>query len=478
MDLMADTIDGLESLGHINTAAAETVELDTSREDVRMDLKVGRDGAREGALKSKSAIDLSISLVLVGLAFSIIAAHTRAVIRRASDDARSIAFAALVALLADTHVKELVGEGLRDDLADHVINGKLDLLLVLEGSVVLLSGLKIVVQLSKLKRDEVLRDSGLILLSNKLTVLVASNHALAHESRPGEVLEAKVTILAWASRRLLSGIVVRILEDGAEVDILAVLIDGADPTMRPAGSDISAELRILKASIRGSRGRSRSGDVDVLREVLLVEHGARIAGRHEEDESLEHLLGLHGIENSGEIVVVEELVSGHGDDTRVTVIIVEDENIIISSRLKSLAAASTSGITRENIDKVLNIGLPCDIILDNTLININVLTTLLVKFVVDLTGEWVLRVHGDIIFEESDDVLVRDTSLVSKLISLAHGGLVTIVTPASATGNENNPGVTTVLLAGLDSLIEKLVLLIGKSKSNDCKCNKDSLHHV
>jgi len=477
MDLMADTIDGLESLGHINTAAAETVELDTSREDVLVLGKRRLNSVGEGTLKGKSTVDLSVALVLVGLASGIIAAHTSAVISRARGDARSIAVARLVASLADTHVKELVGKRLGNNLADEGINAKTDLLLVLESLVVLSSRIALIVVLGKSVSNEELRNSGLVL--KKIHLLLAGSSITArHESSPGHVLEAEVTILARAGGALLGGIVVRILKDGAKVNILTVVVDGLDPAMGPARGDIGVELGILKASIRRGRGRSRGCNVDVLRELLLVEHGARVAGRHEEDELLEHLLAGHGIKNSGEIVVVEELLGGHGNDTRVTVVIVEDENVIVLGGLKGLATASSSGIARKNVDKVLHGSILRDVILDDTLINIDVLTTRLIELVENLTRERILTVVGDIILEESDNVLVRDTSLVSKLICLVDRGLVTIVTPATATSNKNNPGVTTLLLTGLHSLIEKIVLLVGESESNDCKNSKDCLHYV
>jgi len=477
MDLMANTFDGLESLGHINTAAAETVELDTSREDVRVLLKRGINRLGEGTLKGKSTFDFLIILVLVGLASSIITAVTRAVLRRASDNARSIARARLITLLADTHVKELVGKRLADNLADHAVNAETDFLLSLESGVVLSRGFSLIVVLSKSVRDKILRDSGLVSLDTKTALRSSTDIGVLHEAEEGQVLEAEITILARRGGRLSSGIVVRVLKDGAEVGVHAVVIDGLDPTMRPARSDIGAELGILKASIRGSRGRSRSGNVDVLREVLSVPHGARVASRHEEDKSLEHLLAGHGIEASGEIRVSEELVSGHSNDTSVTVIIVEDEDVIVLTGLKILATAAGRSITRKNIDEVLAVSILSNVILDNTSINIDIGTTLNVDLVVDLTRERIHGVVGNIILEESDDTLVRDTGRVSKLISLVDRGLVTIVTPAIATGDKNNPGLTTLGLASLNGLLEKFVLLISESNCNKCKCNKKSLHY-
>jgi len=476
---MADVVDSQKSLSHIDTAAAETVPLRASRKDVGMALKRRLNSLGEGTLKSEGTLDFIVVLLVVGSASSIIAAHTRAVILRTVTDARSIAVARLVAGLAHAHVKELiVRKRLRDDVANHAVNTETDLALGLENGVVLLSGLTLVVALGKTIRNEELRNSGLILRSIEATLVGSTNGLLVlHEAKEGKVLEAKVTILARSGGRLSSGVVVRILKHGAEVSIHAMSIDGRDPTMRPAGSDIGTELGILKASIRRSRSRSRGSNVDVLGELLLVPHRARVAGRHEEDEVLEHLLGFHSLKNLSEVGIMEELISGHGDDARVAVIVVEDENIILFGGLEDLAAAASGGDAHKSVLEVLQVSILGNVILDDTLINIDVLTTLNIELVVDLAGEGVLSIVGDIILEESDDALVRDASLVSKLVSLAHGRLVTIVAPASGTGDKHNPGLATVSLAGLNSLLEKLVLLVREHNREKSKCDQKSPHY-
>jgi len=474
---MADTMDGLEGRSNINTAAAETVELDTSREDVRMILEGIINRLGEGTLEGKSAVDLSVALELVGLASSIVAAVARAVILVAGLDARGIAVARLVASLADLDAKELVvGHDLRRDLSDHAINTQTDLALSLKLAEVSRSGLKIVVELGKLVGDEVLRDSSGVLGDVHVATKVSMHVNVLHETGEGLSLEAEVTVLARDGRRAVVSIVVRILKDGAEVSVHAMSVDGMDPAMRPAGSDVGPELGILEASIRRGRGRSRGGNVHVLRELLVVEHGARVASRHEEDKLLEHLLLNPSLNALSKIVIVEELTSGHGDDTRVAVIIVEDENVIVLSGLQSLARARAGGVARKNIDEVLEGSILGDVILHDTIIDINIGTTLNVELVVDLTGEGVLSIVGDIILEESDDALVGDTGSVSKLVSLAHGGLVTVVGPASATGDENDPGVTTLGLAASNSLTEHIVLLVRKHNCEESECNKESLH--
>jgi len=467
MDLMANVMDGLKSLGNRNATAAETVELDTSRKDVRMVLKRIINRLAEGTLKSKSTIDLLVALTVVGLASSIITAHTFTVVGSALSNARSIAVASLITSLADTHVKEFVRKRLANDFTDKSINAKTDFTFSLVDSIVLRSRLSLVVVLGKSVRNKVLRNSSLILTGSDTTLVgMRLSFSVLHETKEGQVLKAEITILARRGGGLSRGIVVRILEDGGEIGIHTVTGKGFDPTMRPARSDISAELRIFKASIRRSRGRSRGSNINVLREVLVVPHGARIASRHEEDKSLEHLLGGHGAENISKIAVMEELISRHSNDTRVTVIIVENENVIILSGFKNLTTATSSRITRKNIDEVLNSSITSNIILYNTLINIDVGTTLDIEFVVDFTREGIHRVLSNIILEESDDTFIRNTGRVSKLISLAHGRLVTIVGPASGTSNKNNPGVTTFGLASLNSLTEKFVLLVCKSNCN------------
>jgi len=476
-NLMADIVDGLKSRGLINTAAAHTVELDTSREDIRMTLDGLINRVAEDTLEVKSALHLLLALVLVGLASGIVAAIARAVIDAASLDARGIAVAGLVAGLADLDRHEVVvGHGELRDLRNHAINAEADLALSLESTEVGGRRITLIVVLGKSVRDKVLRDSSRISSEVHLADL-ASVGGILEETGEGLSLEAEITVLAGDGGRGLLSIVVRILEDGAEIDAHAVIVDGGDPAMRPARSDIGAELGILKASIRGSSSRSRGGNVDVLRELLLVPHGTRIAGRHEEDKLLEHLLAGPGINAGGEIVIVEELVSGHGDDTRATVIIVEDEDVIVLSRLEDLARARGSGLASENIDEVLNSSILGDVILHNALIDVDVGATLNVELVEDLTREGVLRVVGDIILEESDDTLVGDTSLVGKLVSLAHGGLVTIVAPASATGDKDDPGVATLGLAALNSLLEHVMLRVRKSDCNKSKSHKESLHY-
>jgi len=433
---------------------------------------------REGSLEEKRALHLILGLILVGLASSIIAAITLALLVRLGLAAVSIAAASFIALLANLDTKEpVVGHGGLDDLGNHAVNTEADVALSLQLTKRVLGGVKLVVKLSKLIRNEVLRDSSHVTRHVHSTTEGRLHLSVLHETKEGVSLEAEITILARNGGRVLLGIVVGILKDGTKVSVETVVVEGTDPAMRPARSNVSLELVIPEASIRRGGGRSRSGNIDVVRELLLVEHGARVAGRHEEDELLEHPLGGPSLEASGKIIIVEELLSGHSNDTRATVIIVEDEDVIVLGGLESLARTSTSGIARKNVDKVLDGSITSDVILHDTLINIDVGTTLDIEFVENLTGEGILTVVSDIILEEGDDLAIRNTSLVSKLVGLAHGGLVTIVAPASATGDKNDPGLATLGLTALNSFTEHLVLLVCKNESNESHSHKDCLHH-
>jgi len=476
-NLMADTIDCLKSSSHINTATADTIELNTSREDIRMVLKRSFNILAESTLESKSTLHLSLGLLLVGLASSIITAITFALISRESLETVQVAAAGFVTNLANLDTKELVLRHSKvNDTTNHTVNIVDNITLSLQNIKSSSRGLKLIVKLGKFIRNKVLRNSSLITSNVHLTSEGRNRVGVLQEAKEGFLLEAEITILARSSWGVSLSIDIRIIKDGSEISVKTVFVDGTNPTMRPAGSNISTELSILKASIRRSASRSRGGNIDIVSKVLPVEHGTRIAGRHEEDELLEHLLALHGVKASGKIIIVEKLISRHGNDTRTTVVIVEDENIILLSGLQDLARTRSSGITRKNIDKVLNGSITSDIILDNTFINIDVGTTLNVQFVEDLTRERILTVVGNIILEESDDTLIRNTSLVSKLVCLVDRGLVTIVTPASATSNKNDPGYTITVLACLKGRLEHIVLLVCKNESSQKEQIKEAFH--
>jgi len=352
---MANIVDSLESLSHINTAAAETVPLRASRKDVRVIPERRIDSLSEGALESQSTLDFIVVLVLVGNASSIIAAPASAVIRGAGRlHARIVAVARNVAHLADTHVEEIIGKNLVDDLIHHAVNTETDLALSLEGSEVLLRRLTLVIALCKTIGDEELRNSSLV-LNQVETILggIRSGVLVIHEAKECQILKAEITILARSCHRVVSSIVVRILEDGAEVGVQTLGVEGRDPAMGPAGSDKGAELGILEASVRRRRSGSRGCDVDIWGELLLEPHGTGIAGRHEEDEVLEHLLGGHGLENLGDIFVSEDLISGHANDSSVAVIVVEDKDIVILGGLEDLSRAAGGGDASESVLEVL-----------------------------------------------------------------------------------------------------------------------------
>jgi len=308
---MADSLDCIKGKLHINTTTTETVELGSSRQDVRMVVKASSERTGEGALECKSATDFFIGVPLVKSTGSKIATIARTVIDRARLHAISITLTRFIASLADVNVKKLVSRhSLVNDFRDHAVNFEADFTLSLELTEVLLGGLPLIVLFSKSIRDQVLRNSSLIVLGDHLIMNRGLHLVVLQKTQEGISFEAEVTVLAGDCGRSLMLIVIGILKHGAKVHFHAVIGDGQDPAMRPAGSDKSLKNGVEKASRRGGRGRSRRSNVDVCRDSLVEPHGSRIACRHEEDKLVEHILLLHGTKAEGKILISEVLSIG------------------------------------------------------------------------------------------------------------------------------------------------------------------------
>jgi len=438
----------LKSLGNINMVTAETIPLFTSRKDVGVVAKNGVGGSdciSEGTLKSEAAFNFIEAIFIpfrIAARVVPIAAETNAVfLTLPTLHAGNVAGTRSIARLANRGVSNLVfWNGLADDIVNHVINTETNIALCLELGVVLLTGIALISVLGEDERNKVLRDSSLILgNSSRLGVgLVAGGRdvLVLHEVKEGVVLDVKITVLArGSSERLCHGIVESVLIKSSKVSVETLGVEGADPTVGPAGAEVGAKSRIFKASVGRSGGGSRSGKVHVGGKLLLVHHGTRIAGRHEENKALVHFLGLHGVQYLGEMVIVETFFSGKTNDTRVTVVIVVNENVIIAGGLKSLATASTSRIARENVNKIIQVCISTNVILDDTFINVDVVSAFDVDFIEDLTRERILTSISHIIFKESDDSLIRNTGITSNMISLVNRRLMTIVVPAFTSSN-------------------------------------------
>jgi len=159
-----------------------------------------------------------------------------------------------------------------------------------------------------------------------------------------------------------------------------------EPAVGPAGGDKGAEGGITEASIGRGIDGSRGDDVHVLRDLLLVPHGARVAGRHEEDELLEHGLVLPDLEDVSDIRVVDELASGKSNETRVAVVIIVHEHIAVLVRLEGLSA-SGGLLTLHDSKEVLEVAVVASVVLGNTLIDVPVLTLGIIDLIEHLTRE-------------------------------------------------------------------------------------------
>jgi len=329
-----------------------------------------------------------------------------------------------------------IGLGSRDDGLGHLVDGLLDGDLLVELLKILLSGLAHEDTLGGLKRnlkggdsisdlDRSLpgRNAGLVVLSD-----VHGSHAL-------------VTILAGLTVALDVGLdVIKLILEG--VAGLGVDLSVVDPEEGVDISDVGTDGIIPVVGKAAGADRSSSGDVHIVRDGDLVEDRTSEAGLNVEDEVLVKLLGGHLVEQVLHLSSIKITTTREADGTLRTVIVKEDKNVILLSRLKSLAAADARHIlTSKDLDEVLAVDKTASEILRNSGVHIRAS-----GLVDDLSALGVLRVISNIILHHNNDVLIRNTHLVDNLIGMANISLVTIVIITIGTSSKNNPGVLTKLL--------------------------------
>jgi len=363
---------------------ADAVELSAGREEVIVVAEVTAALLREVAHELKTALELEVISAAASPALGVVAATTLADLLGLSAGLEAVA--AVVAGVADRRHGDLrAGHGLVHDVRDELVDADTDLLLLAESDEVFRAGIGLVSLTGKDVRDVVLRSGGLV-LHGELGDLARSLSGVANEVTPGHLLEVGVTVLARDGRRVVLGIVEGVREDGLEGALVSVDINRVEPAVRPARSDIGAEGAVTKASIRRGISRSRGDDVHVLRDLLLVPHGARVASGHEEDELLVHALLLPGVEDVSDVRVADELTSGHGDDARATVIVVVDKDIAVLVRLEGLSA-SGGLLTLHDSKEVLEVAVVASVVLGNTLIDVPVLTLGIIDLIEHLSRE-------------------------------------------------------------------------------------------
>jgi len=437
-------------------------------------VKVTAAGLGELAHEVESALELDVVGVLLAPAAAVVAAAALAGLLVGSALAEAVA--GLVADVADRGVGDLrVGESGLDDVRDELVDADADLLLLAEDNEVLRRRIGLVALTGEDIGDVVLRDGSLVVDAELGGRDLLGDLGVADKVTPGDGLELGVAVLAGDGGGVVLRIVEGVTEDGLEGAVVAVDIDRVEPTVRPAGSDVGVELGVAEAGIRRGVDRSRGDDVHVLGDLLLVPHGARVAGRHEEDELLVHALALPDLEDLSDVRVADELASGHGNDARATVIIIVDKDIAALVRLESLAA-SGGGLTLHNSKEVLEVAVLASVVLGNTFIDVPVLTLRIVDLVVDSTREGIGARVGKIIIVHHNDVSIRDASTVGKLIGMVDTGLVTVVGPAIAASNENSPGGRGIAGRKLVHLGAEGIDGVSNGESNKKSKSKSELH--
>jgi len=395
----------------------------------------------------RKGVDARVVLLVAGktrvrsivIAALLIAALIFAVSRTVFLDAVLVAVAAGIAAGARSSAQvRSIRLGSSDDGRGHVINSLLDGDLLVELLEVILSGLVHEDALGSLKRNFKGRDSvsdldGVGLLANGGLVVLGDIHGS----------KLLVTILAGLTVTLDVGLdVLKLILEG--VTGLAVDLSIVDPEEGVDISDVGTDGRIVVVCEAAGTNRSGSGHINVGWENKLVEDRAREAGLDVEDEVLEELPGSHGVKKTLHLVSIKIAATREAHGTLRTVIIEENKDVIIGTRLEALATASASHIlTRKDVEESSAVNKGTSIILRNSGIHIRAS-----GLVDDLTGLGVRGVVSDIILHHNDDVIIRDTHLVDDLISMANISLVTIVVVTIRTSSKNNPSVLLTLLLG------------------------------
>jgi len=476
--------DNIKSSLDVNTRnTADTVENLGGRENVIVVALAA--SLIKGISKDSSAFkSITVSSVL-RIAVGITAASTLALFSGTRLKTFAVALARGIALGADVSAHDAVIVG--NSSSGNVVNDLVDLLteaeLLSEGKTILLGVSLLITHTSNDKRNILLTGVDGVLLKFAIAGLAKGIRRLSVDTEEllhGELLNISITILARLSGvgGELPGISKELVKgDGGRV----LLIHGTDPATRPAGSDEGAEGVIEPAGISRVISRSRGGNVHIVRDVLLVEHRARVASLDEDNPVLVILLGAKQIKESLHITSTGETTAiGHSNDIGVAVVIIVEENVILRSGLKSLAAAARGGHASKNSDEVISGGILAGVILRNILVNIDVVTTLDVEVVVDFTREGIARRVSNIISHENNDTLIRNAELVGDLVSMTDGSLMSVVRIAGRTSSKNNPSVLGIggRILVSKSTLKKSRIVICSTKS--CKSNKskqsNSLH--
>jgi len=441
---------------------ADTTEEELSLTEVSVIVTTSiKEGSRKLLNARVTLLGIKVGTWRIDIATLLVAALHLAVVGAVLTNAVLVAVAAPVAGLASGHAQVMsIRLGSKDDGLSHFVDSPLDGDLLVELLEVLLSRLSHEDVLGGHERNIEGRDGVSDL--DRLSLDINAGLVVLSKLEGSKLL---LTILAGLTVTLdvLLDVIKLILEG---VTGLAVDLSIVDPEEGVDISDVGTDGRIVVVSKAACTDGSGSGDIDVGRELELVEDRAREASLNVEDEVLEHLPGSHGIEGLLHLGGIEVAATREAHGTLRTVIIEEDKDVIVRTRLEGLATADTLHVlTSKNLEESLTVDIAASVILRNTVVHIRT-----VRLVDDSTLLGVLSIVGDIILHHNNDTLIRDTHLVDNLIGMADISLMTIVVITIRTSSKNNPGVL------LDILLRKVGKRVGTNGNSQSKDSNPIIH--
>mmetsp|Transcript_60792 Transcript_60792/g.133165 ORF Transcript_60792/g.133165 Transcript_60792/m.133165 type:complete len:489 (-) Transcript_60792:7-1473(-) len=180
-------------------------------------------------------------------------------------------------------------------------------------------------------------------------------------------------------------------------------------------------------------GGSDCQDLAIRSEIW--EHGAALAGFHVEDQLLEHLLALHGLQGLGELLHVQHRAIGEGHQTHTTVVDEVHEDGVLLGALEHLALGSL-GVAGQHVHEELGGHLLATVVHLAALVDI---WGVIARLVVQLSLERVLGVVRNIILHHEDNVLSWDATLHHELVCMAAVSLVSVVPEAGGSCSDDRP---------------------------------------
>merc|ERR550534_1457258 len=96
-----------------------------------------------------------------------------------------------------------------------------------------------------------------------------------------------------------------------------------------------------------------------------------------------------------------------------------------------------------NLEEYVGSHAATDVVLGDSVVDVRP-----VRVVDDLAWSWVFLVVGNVIVHHDNDVVVRNSMCVHDLVGVAHVGLVSVVEPTVAAGDQEDPQVPILVRGG------------------------------